>query len=134
MKVRRGATGNFIWLVQILIVTILVLILQPNRIHIPNIGVTSCPLGDSPQILNVQKHLCLYTLFQRNLQILESSKCKQTIILDLNHMPLHAFGSSRAQQTPQTAPSPLVLPHYTSPTPPHTCAPCSGQSPWPSRT
>ena len=48
MKVRRGAAGNFIWLVQILIVTILVLILQPNRTHIPDIGVTSCPLGDSP--------------------------------------------------------------------------------------
>ena len=88
MKVRRATTSGFTRLVQILIVSILVLILQPNPIHIPNIGVTSCPLGDNPQILNVQRNLYLCILFQRNLQILESSKPKQTTIFDLNHMPI----------------------------------------------
>ena len=40
------------------------------------------------QILNVQWNHNLYILFQRNLQILERSKPKQTTIFDLNHMPL----------------------------------------------
>ena len=53
-KVRRGATSTFTYPVQILIFTTLVLILQPNIIHILNISVTSCPLGDNPQILNAQ--------------------------------------------------------------------------------
>ena len=88
MKVKRGAIGDFTRLVQILIVIILVLILQPNRMNIPNIGVMSCPLGDNPQILNVQRKLCLCMLFQRNSQILEKSKPKQSTIFDLNHMPL----------------------------------------------
>ena len=73
---------------KIFILTILALNLQPNTIHIPNIAITSCPLGDNPQFLNVQRNLCLCTLFQRNLQNHESSKPKQTTTLDLNHMPL----------------------------------------------
>ena len=88
-KVTRGAIGNYTWQVQILILTILiVLILQPNTIHILNIGVASCLFGDSPLILNVKKNLCLYTLFQGNLHVLQRSKPKQTCILHLNLMPL----------------------------------------------
>ena len=49
-KVRRGATSNFTWLLQILVLTVFVLTLQPNPIHIANIGVTCCPLRDNPQI------------------------------------------------------------------------------------
>ena len=70
MKVRRGATGNFTRLLRILLVRILILVLQPIPIHIPNIGIMRCPLGDNPQILNVQWNLTLYILFRRNLQIL----------------------------------------------------------------
>ena len=62
--------------------------LQPNPIRIANIGVTRCPLRDNPQISNVQMNLCLSILFERNLQILESSKPKQTTIFHLNRMPL----------------------------------------------
>ena len=69
MKVGRRAASDFARLVQILIVIILVLILQTNPIHIPNVGITSCLLGDNPQILNVQPYLFLCTLFPRNLQI-----------------------------------------------------------------
>ena len=77
---KRGY-GDFTRLVKILIVSILVFILRPNP-------VTSCPLGDNPQILNIQMKLYLCILFQKNLQILESSKPKQTTIFGLNHMPL----------------------------------------------
>ena len=50
-KARRGATGDFTQL-------------QPNPIHIANIGVTRCPLRDNPQILNVQMNLCVSILFE----------------------------------------------------------------------
>ena len=49
------ATGTFTCMVQILILTTLILILQPTIIHILSIGVTSCPLGDNPRILNFQR-------------------------------------------------------------------------------
>ena len=71
-KIRRGDTGTFARPVQILVLTILILILQPITIHILNISVTSCPLGDNPQILSVQRNFCLCTLFQRNVHILEN--------------------------------------------------------------
>ena len=63
--------------------TILLLILQTNPIHIRNVGITSCPLGDNPQILKVQRNLFLCTLFPKTCR-----KSKQTTILHLNHMPL----------------------------------------------
>ena len=78
-------------MLQILILTVFVLTLQPNPIHIANVGVTCCPLGDNPQILKVELNLCLTILFQRNWQILESSKPKQTTIFHLNRMPLLRF-------------------------------------------
>ena len=71
MKVRRRATSKFARLVQILIVTILVRILQTNPIH--------CPLGDNPQILNIQRKMFLCTLFPRTLQILESRKPRLSV-------------------------------------------------------
>ena len=43
-------------------------------------------------------------------------------------------GGCGAHQTPQMGPSPLVLPHYTSPTKSHRCALCSYHSRWPSRS
>ena len=39
------------YLGQILIVTIVVLILQTKPIHIRNVGIMSCPLGNNPQNL-----------------------------------------------------------------------------------
>ena len=85
---RRGATGNFTWLLQILVLTVFSLTLQPNPIHIANVGVTCCPVADNRQILNVQLNLCLTILFQRIWQILESRKPKQTTIFHFNCMPL----------------------------------------------
>ena len=124
MKVRRGAArrggaGNYTYLVQILIVTILVL-LWPNPVHIPNIGVTSCLLGDNPQTLNVQRNLYLCTLFQRNLQILESSKPPSSTSTTCPSASVGKKGSSGAHQTPKSkgpqsyVASPLHLTHSAS--------------------
>ena len=122
-KVTRGATGDFTRLLQILVVTIFVLTLQPNPIHIANIGVTFCPLRDNPQILNVQMNLCLSILFERNLQILESSKPKQTTIFHLNRMPVLPLPRAerglpeliKTSNGPQSSgASPLLLTHSVS--------------------
>ena len=68
-KVRRGATGNCTYLLHTLVLTVFVLTLQLKPIHIANVGVTCRPLGDNPQISNVQRNLCLTILFQKNCQI-----------------------------------------------------------------
>ena len=85
--VKRRATSNFAHPIWILFISGLFLILQCNTIHKPDVAVTGCPLGDNPQISNLQRNFYLCMFFHQNLQIFESCKSQQSTILHLNDMP-----------------------------------------------
>ena len=119
---RRGATCDFSQLLRVLDACILIPVFQPNPIHSPNISVTSCPLGDNPQILNVPWNLTLCILFQTDLLILECSKPKQATIFDLNHMPLLALAGVEgclAKLIEHLKPSPVLWCLLVAPDPQH---------------
>ena len=50
-----------------LLISGLVLIVRGNTIYIPDVGITGCPLGDNPQILNLRRSFCLSTFFHRKI-------------------------------------------------------------------